>query len=332
MGQGVMSEMLGRIAAIDLAAWLPSLSVWTAAAAAALLVVACVVSFSRAGRAGLIGVTARGALLLIGAGAAVIAFDGWSRPDLAAERHTLEARAQELLMRSALPGSAFACLGGVAGDVVEAACEKAVFQTPEATAAALSYVAAELALLADFTAHARRSGADFPLALAELRRSLESDRFGLVARVLAVRDGCTPTACQAFTLLADPGRIAVNLTEHSYDLYVARHATAWPAGAKPPVAVAAGSGEGEAQPPTAAAGRGGLFFPSAASIPPVTIMNAEPALPPETTGSTPSPAATAKQAPSRRPTAGAAAGGTQPARPPIDLNAATRASPPAAPQ
>jgi hypothetical protein len=326
-----MSEMLGRIAAIDLAAWLPSLSVWTAGAAAALLVVACAVSFSRAGRAGPIGVIARVALVLIGAGAAFIAFDGWSRLDLAAERHALEARAQDLLMRSAMPGSAVACLGGVAGDVVESACEKAVFQTPEATAAALSYVAAELVLLADFTAHARRSGADFPVALAELRRSIESDRFGLVARVLAVRDGCTPTACQPFTLLADPGRIAVNLTERSYDLYVARHATGWPAGAKPPAAVAAG--EGEAQPSAAAAGRSGLFFPSAASIPPVTIMNAEPALPPETTGSTPPPAPTAKQAPtpSRRPAAGAAASGAQPARPPIDLNA-TRANPPAAPQ
>jgi hypothetical protein len=168
------------------------------------------------------------------------------------------------------------------------------------------------------------------VALAELRRAIESDRFGLVARVLAVRDGCTPTACQPFTLLADPGRIAVNLTERSYDLYVARHATGWPAGAKPPAAVA--TGEGEAQPSAAAAGRGGLFFPSAASIPPVTIMNAEPALPPETTGSTP-PAPNAKQAPTppRRPAAGAAAGGAQPARPPIDLNA-TRANPPAAPQ
>src|SRR5215470_17780456 len=101
-----MSGMLGRISAIDLAAWLPSLSVWTAGAAAALLAGACAVSFSRAGRAGPIGVIARVALVLIGAGAAFIAFDGWSRLDLAAERHALEARAQDLLMRSAMPVSA----------------------------------------------------------------------------------------------------------------------------------------------------------------------------------------------------------------------------------
>jgi hypothetical protein len=328
-----MSETFGRIASIDLAAWLPSLPVWTAGAVAALLVVACFFSFSRAGRAGPVGVSARVALVLTGAGAAFIALEAWSRLDLADERRALEVRAQELLMRSAMPGSAFACLGAVAGDVVESSCEKAVFQTPEATAAALSYVAAQLALLADFTAHARRSGADFPAALADLRRSIESDRFGLVARVLAVRDGCTPAACQTFTLLADSGRIAINLSDRSYDLYVARHAPAWPAGAKPPVAVATAGGEGEAPPPAAAAGRGGLFFPSAASIPPVTIMNAEPTLPPETTGSTPPSAPAPKQAPSpqRRPAAAASGGSTQ--RPPIDLNATSRTGPPAsAPQ
>jgi hypothetical protein len=227
------------------------------------------------------------------------------------------------------------------GDVVESACEKAVFQSPEATAAALSYVAAELTLLADFTVHARRTSSDLPLALGNLRRSIEGDRFGLVARVLAVRDGCTPGSCAAFALLTDPGRIAVNLAGRSYDLYVERHAAAWPAGAKSPVVAATSAGDGEAQPPTAPAPRSGLFFPSAASIPPVTIMNAEPSLPPETTGSTPSsalpPSAAPKQAPARRPapSAGAPANGgnAQPARPPIDLNATSRTAPPAfAPQ
>jgi hypothetical protein len=339
-----MSETLGRIAGLDPAGWLPSLSVWTAGAAAALLVVACLFSFSRAGRAGPVGVAARLALVLIGAGAAFIALEGWSTLGLAAERRALEARAQDLLLRAAMPGSAFACLDALAGDAVESACEKALFQTPEATAAALSYVAAELTLLADFTLHLRRARSEAPVALMELRRSIESDRFGFTARVLAVRDGCTPAACAAFAMLADPGRIAINLAERSYDLYVARHATAWPAGAKPlsPVAAAAPGADGEAQPPAASTPRAGLFFPSAASIPPVNIMNAEPALPPETTGSTPSPAGSTpspapKQTPTpaRRPAAGAAAssGSAQPARPPIDLNAANRgAGPASAPQ
>jgi hypothetical protein len=332
-----MSEMLGRIAGLDLPGWLPSLSVWTAGAAAALLVVACLVSFSRAGRAGPVGVAARVALGLIGAGAAFIALEGWSTLGFAAERRALEARAQDLLLRAAMPGSAFACLDGLAGDAVESACEKALFQTPEAAAAALSYVAAELTLLADFTLHLRRTGSEAPVALMDLRRSIESDRFGFTARVLAVRDGCTPAACAAFTMLADPGRIAINLAERSYDLYVARHATAWPAGGKSPSPVAAATqgADGEAQPPAASTPRAGLFFPSAASIPPVNIMTAEPALPPETTASTPSPAPKQAPTPPRRSAAGAAAssGSTQPARPPIDLNAASRAGAPAsAPQ
>jgi hypothetical protein len=257
--------------------------------------------------------------------------------DLRSERRELDARAQELVMRAALPGSAFACLDPIVGDVVESACEKAIFQTPEATAAALSYVAAELTLLADFTMHTRKAGSEIPRALGNLRRSIEGDRFGLVARVLAVRDGCTPGACSAFALLTDPGRIAVNLAGRSYDLYVERHAAAWPAGTKSPAVAAtgAGAGEGDAQPPAASTPRSGLFFPSAASIPPVTIMNAEPPLPPETTGSTP-PAAP-KQAPARRPAqpggAPANSGNAQPARPPIDLNATSRTAPPAfAPQ
>ncbi len=334
-----MSEILGRIAGFELVG-LPSLPVWMAGAVAALLLVACVFAFSRAGRTDRIGVAARVALILVGAGAGFLALEAWSRLDLRNERRELDARAQELFMRAALPGSAFGCLDPLVGDVVESACEKAVFQTPEATAAALSYVAAELTLLADFMVHAHRDGSELPPALGNLRRSIEGDRFGLVARVLSVRDGCTPGNCPAFALLTDPGRIAVNLAGRSYELYVERHAAAWPAAAKSPVVAATGPGEGEAQPPAASTPRSGLFFPSAASIPPVTIMNAEPQLPPETTGSTPQsapPSAAPKQAPARRPAqpggAPASGGNTQPARPPIDLNATSRTAPPAfAPQ
>jgi hypothetical protein len=336
-----MSETLGRIAGFELVG-LPSLSVWTAGVVAALLLVACYFSFSHAGRADRIGVAARVALILIGSVAAFLAIEAWSRLDLRSERRELDARAQELFMRAATPGSAFACLDPLVGDVVESACEKAVFQSPESTAAALSYVAAELTLLADFTVYARKAGSDPPLALGNLRRSIEGDRFGLVARVLAVRDGCTPGNCPALTMLTDPGRIAVNLAGRSYDLYVERHAAIWPAGTKSPVVAAtgAGAGEGDAQPPAASTPRSGLFFPSSASIPPVTIMNAEPQLPPETTGSTPSSApssAAPKPAPARRPAqaggAPANSGNAQPSRPPIDLNAAGRTNPPAsAPQ
>src|SRR5262249_30137 len=257
-----MSETLRRIAEFEFVE-LPSLSVWAAGALAALLVVVCVFSFIHAGRGGRIGVAARMALILVGAVAGFLALEAWSRLDLRSERRALDARAQELFMRAAMPGSAFACLDPLVGDVVESACEKAVFQTPEATAAALSYVAAELALLADFTTHARRAGSEVPLALDSLRRSIEGDRFGLVARVLAVRDNCRAGKCPAFALLTDPGRIAVNLAGRSYELYVERHAAAWPAVAKSPVVAATGAGEGEAQAAAAPTPRSGLFFPSA---------------------------------------------------------------------
>jgi hypothetical protein len=331
-----MSEILGRIGGFEFVG-LPSLTVWMAVAVAALLLVAGVFAFSHAGRAGRIGIAARGALILVGAIAGFLALEASSRLDLRSERRELDARAQELFMRAALPGSAFACLDPLVGDVVESACEKAIFQTPEATAAALSYVAAELTLLADFTVHARKAGSEIPLALGNLRRSIESDRFGLVARVFSVRDGCTPGACPAFALLTDPGRVAVNLSGRSYELYVERHAAAWPAGTKSPAVAATGAvaGEGDAQPPAASTPRSGLFFPSAASIPPVTIMSAEPPMPPETTGSTPSAAPKQAPAASRRPAqsggAPANAGNAQPARPPIDLNAASRTAPPASP-
>jgi len=333
-----MSEMLGRIVGFEFVA-LPSLPVWMAGAVAALLLVVCYFSFSHAGRADRIGMAARAALIVVGAVAGFLALEAWSRLDLRSERRELDARAQDLFMRATMPGSAFACLDPLVGDVVESACEKAVFQTPESTAAALSYVAAELTLLADFTVHARKAGSEVPLALGNLRRSIEGDRFGLVARVLAVRDGCTPGSCPAFALLTDPGRVAVNLSGRSYELYVERHAAAWPAGTKSPAvaatAAAANAGEADPQPPAPSTPRSGLFFPSAASIPPVTIMNAEPQLPPETTGSTSSStpsSAAPKQAPARR-SAPARAGTAQPAQQPIDLNATSRTNPPAsAPQ
>src|SRR5207248_137755 len=105
-GGWVMSEILGRIAEFGLAG-LPGLPVWMAGAVAALLLVACVFSFSRAGRTDRIGVAARVALILVGAGAGFLAFEAWSRLDLRSERRELDARAQELFMRAALPGSSF---------------------------------------------------------------------------------------------------------------------------------------------------------------------------------------------------------------------------------
>jgi hypothetical protein len=78
--------------------------------------------------------------------------------------------------------------------------------------------------------------------------------------------------------------------------------------------------------PSVTAGRAppaGLFFPSSASIPPVNIMNTEPAAPEPPPPSAAAPAPKQTPTPPRRPAAQA--------RPPVDLNAA-RGTPPATTQ
>jgi hypothetical protein len=307
-----MSDLLGRLANLDLGTGLLGLPSWAVGAAGALLALIGLLAFSRAGRGRVIGAAARVALVMIGAGLSWAVLDGVLRSDVAAERRALDARAHELLTRAAMPGSALTCLDAIAGDTVEVSCEAALFQTPEATAAAVSYVSAQLTLLAAFAAHAERPGAGVPAMLGNLRRAVESDRFGLVARVLAVRDNCAPDACAAFALLNDTSHIAANLAGRTYDLVVARHASAWPAVAKSAVAtqtpaVAPGTM------PTPSSGAG-LFFPSSASIPPVTIMDSEPSAPADTTAAVSEPSATTPTPP-RRPAQSGGGGSAQPNRP-----------------
>ena len=77
-----------------------------------------------------------------------VGIERWKAWELAGERQALEARAFELVTRAMAPGSALACLDAVASSTFEEGCEKALFATPESTAAAVSYVAAQLSLLA----------------------------------------------------------------------------------------------------------------------------------------------------------------------------------------
>src|SRR4029453_19097879 len=128
-----------------------------------------------------------------------------------AERRAIEARAAELSARAIGSGSGLACLDSVAGEAVEAACEKAIFASAEATAAALSYVGARLTLLAEGMRYAKRSDRAFERAMAPLRRAAELDRFGLYAQVLSLRDGCRPDACDVFALLDETTQIKANL-------------------------------------------------------------------------------------------------------------------------
>jgi hypothetical protein len=324
-----MSDFTGRLPFFDTAFALPISPKWLTAAIAALFLVFCLLAFSRVARVAIVGGLTPIGLVLIGAGITWIALDSLSRRDLAAERLALDARAAELTVRAITPGSALACLNIDAGDAVAASCEKALFATPEATAIAVSFVAAQLTLLADATEFARRDPG-YRGMIAQLRHSAEADHYGIVAHVLAAREGCTADRCGAFALFHDPSRVSTNLTEQPYDLYVARHATGWPTSGDPPVARSSPA-PSLASVPAAAPAVGikvpgpNVFFPSAASIPPVNIMNAEPpssALS-ETTGTT---TPTAKAAPAQRKAV------PGPPRRPADAKRDTQRPPPGAAQ
>ena len=332
-----MSDPLGSwIPGLDPLTGTVALPLWAAGALTALFVVFCALAFSRAGRDGAIGGVARVALVLVGAVLAWFLLEGTSRQNTGAERRALETRAGVLATRATMPGSPLACLDAMAGDAVERSCERTLFATPEAMASAVSYVAAQLDLFADTSKFVNRGNAELAPLLASLRRAVESDRYGLVAHVLATRDGCTAEKCPALAMMRDAGRLNANLTQRTYDFYIVRYSAAWPAAAAGPTAsatrpAAAVSGapplpqntSALASPaaPRSSATSGDLFFPTSETIPPVNIMTAEPDRgPPETTGSAP------PRTPPKRP----AQKDQQPKQaPPIDLNAAARGAPPA---
>jgi hypothetical protein len=312
-----------------------TLPLWAAGAATALFVVFCALALSRAGREGIAGGVARISLMLVGAVVAWFVLEGTNRHDAAAERRALEARADALAARTAGPGSSLACLDGMAGDAVEGACERTLFASPEAMASAVSYTAAKLTLFADVSDFASRGNTDLEPLLASLRRAIETDRYGLVAHVLATRDGCTAEQCAPLVMMRDAGRLTANLTQRTYDFYVARHSAVWPASASGPVANASPGAVPSAVPSLAGSSalvvpgtpRPELFFPSSDSIPPVNIMTAEPAAAPETTGSA------ANRPPARRPAQKDQPKQQQaPQQTPIDLNSpAARGGAPLAP-
>ncbi len=252
-----------------------ALRLWLAAGSAVLLVLFCVLAFFQT-QLQLVSSPVRRAGLVI-AGAALGAVMTWAfldpggSGDRGAERRAFEARAGQLGAQSLAPGSPLACLNALAGDGVETACEKALFASPASVAAASSYVDAQLTLLANLAGYARHGGADVDDMLASLRRSLEADRFGFVAHVLAVRDGCTGQTCKAFALLHNADRLRANLNDTTLDRYVERHAAHWAAGADAAVAEAAALPVPQPQHKPI-----NIDFPTAASIPAVSIMNSEP--------------------------------------------------------
>jgi hypothetical protein len=253
---------------------------WVASGAAALLVIVCALALDWT-RSRIIARFAVGGL-----GAALGAILAWAFlatatiRDLSVEHRNLEMRAGQLMAQVLAPGSPLACLDATGGEIVEAACEKALFATPATVAAASSYTAARLTLLSDITTHIK-AGGNLDSVLSSLRRALEADRFGFVAHTLAIRDGCTSSRCEALALLRDPERVRTNLSAQTFDRYLDRYLPLW-GQPETPVADAAPSSTATlaaSQPPAGQAQKKVVLdadFPSAASIPAVSIMNPEP--------------------------------------------------------
>jgi hypothetical protein len=195
------------------------------------------------------------------------------------ERRALELRGEELGARALAPGSPLACLDGVAGEKVEVACEKALFATPASVAAASAYVAERLNLLSSMSNYAKRGGS-IEDVMAPLRRSLETDRFGFLAQVLATRDDCTSQSCKPLGVLHDPSHVRNNLGAGTLDHYLEHYLPVWAAASDGAAAEGAQLSYPAAQSSAASAHKVvNADFPSAASIPAVSIMNPEPTKP-----------------------------------------------------
>jgi hypothetical protein len=248
----------------------PSLPMWLTVAAAGFFAIVLLVTLFRAERS-----VANGALAVITLLAIGIAVASMMRASVGSSARQAAATGLPIHSAAALP--ALSCLDGLAGESVENACERALFASADAAAAAVSYTAAQVTRLASFGNVATADKVMTP-ELNALRRTIERDRFGLVAHVLATREGCTLSApCPFFQSLTNSAQISSNMTENLYSGLVERHAAAWaaaPVGAGAAIVPGAPLSALGTVPPPGHPVSGD--FPSASSIPPVSIMSPEP--------------------------------------------------------
>jgi len=278
---------LDWVPGLDLATGTFTLPLWAVGVAAALLVALIVIAVVRSGLNEFGSLVFRVAVIVI-----AVVF-GWtyvnraSERDRADERRALDQRAADLVGRAVAPGSAIACLEATNTETVEGACERAVFASPETVAAATAYLSARLSLLADAHEYTARRDQSYESMIAGLRRTVAADRYGLASQVLATRDGCTADVCDAFGLVYDDKKLRANMRDRLFDVTVARYAVNWPTRTRP---LASGGNT-----PTGVPAGPNVTFPSAASIPPVSIMNSEPPASPPSQAAAPPAAAPAAQ-------------------------------------
>jgi len=306
---------------VDVTAGTVTLSLWAAGLGVVLLAAGLFLAVFRTGAATVIWASIRIGLVLVAAIVGWAFLERLADRDRADERRALDQRMQELTTRATIPGSLLGCLDVSTGDTLQGACEKAIFAGPDTVTAAVALVSARLSLLADAADYANRVDSSYNGSIVGLRRAIEDDPFGLVAYVLASRQGCTNAKCGQLALVSDATRVSANLRDGTFDALVARYASGWVPSPRSAVPVAAANAPGP--------GIAGVNFPSAASIPPVNIMTTEPAgVPPPAADATPPaappPAAQPRRAGGRVP--GGRAQQAAPTAPPAQHNAPSAAA------
>src|SRR5665213_31602 len=165
----------------------PAFPMWLTLAAAGFFGIVLLITLLRAEKS-----VANGALTVITLLAIGIAVAATIRGFGPGGGATFTASAETPSLQSAnatLP--ALSCIDDLAGETVLSACEKALFGSAESTAAAVSYAASRITRL---TAYGDVAAANRNMTTDQqaLRRSVERDRYGLMAQVLQARDHCTP--------------------------------------------------------------------------------------------------------------------------------------------
>lgn len=251
----------------------PTLPMWLALAAGVFFGLIVLVTLLRAEKSVANGALTVITLLAIGVAAAATL----RKSDTAGQGASTSSVAAVAVpqVNASLP--ALSCLDDLAGEMVLAGCEKVLFGSADAVAAAVSASAAQINRL---TSYGNVAAADksMTLELAGLRRAIERDRYGLIAYVLQSRDRCMADACAAYASLTDHTHIASNMEERAYEGLVTRYAPGWNA---PSAAAVVATGALAGLPPSVPTGKPTTAdFPSASSIPPISIMTETPVKPP----------------------------------------------------
>jgi hypothetical protein len=300
----------------------PSLPMWATLIAAGFFALVVLIVLLRADKTMANGALAVIALLAIGI-ASTTTVRGFGPPARIAE----PAPDSRVSTAQVAAAPALACLDGLAGESVEAACEKAVFGSADTAAAAVSYTASQVSRVVA-TGSARTLSPEQQV----LKRTVERDRFGLVAQVIAIRDRCIITDCPLFRVLSDSSQIKSNMSERHYDALVTRYSSSWTSAAATPQAQPASSAAAASMLTGVPSGRPtSIDFANSASIPPVNIMTSDQpqagATPPAKQQAAPAAAPPAKQQAAPPAKQQAAAPATAPAAKSANVQAQTKRPP-----